>query len=198
MLATVHCTARKDGTQFDRSSPILCQLPKMVMKRPAKYLAIAMLVFALTVLAVRLFRKPPLIRQPIAFSHKIHVSTNQMECVACHDSAERSAVAGIPSVTQCMVCHQSIRSESPEVQRLAAYAGRGEEVPWLPVYSFPTESAVYFSHKRHLKAGIECRHCHGLVAEVAEMRTEITWTMGKCIDCHRSRGASIDCWTCHK
>jgi hypothetical protein len=22
--------------------------------------------------------------------------------------------------------------------------------------------------------------------------------MGWCLDCHRQRGASIDCWTCHK
>jgi class III cytochrome C family protein len=125
------------------------------VKRSLKYLVLALLVFSLTALAVRVFRKPPVVRQPVAFSHKLHVGTNQMECVACHDSAERSAVAGIPSVTQCMVCHQSIRTESPEVQRLAAYAGRREEVPWLPVYFFPTESAVYFSHKQHFKAGIE-------------------------------------------
>jgi Cytochrome c7 and related cytochrome c/Class III cytochrome C family len=166
------------------------------LKIPLKYLLGAFLVLSATVVAVQAFRKPPRIRQPIAFPHQVHVA-NQMECGFCHDSAERSSVAGIPSVTQCMVCHQSIKTDSPEVKKLASYAGRNQEVPWAPVYFFPVGSAVYFSHKRHVKAGVECRHCHGNVAESMEMRREIDWTMGKCIDCHRTRKASIDCLTCH-
>jgi Cytochrome c7 and related cytochrome c/Class III cytochrome C family len=155
------------------------------------------LVLCATIATVQAFRKPPLIRQPVAFPHRVHIE-NQMECGFCHDSAGRSSVAGIPSVTQCMVCHQSIKTDSSEIRKLAAYARRNEEVPWIPVYFFPVQSAVYFSHKRHVKAGIECHQCHGKVAESMEMRREIDWTMGKCIDCHRTRKASIDCLTCHK
>jgi hypothetical protein len=135
--------------------------------------------------------------QPVAFPHKVHAA-NQIECVFCHAGVEIAEQAGIPSVSQCMLCHQSTRTDSPEIQKLAAFAARHEEVPWVRIYTFEKPAAVRFSHKRHVKADVDCSVCHGDVAEATEMRREIIWTMGKCIDCHRSKQASIDCLVCHK
>jgi hypothetical protein len=139
----------------------------------------------------------PIVKQPIWFPHKIHVA-NEIDCGFCHTGVEVSEQAGIPSVSQCMICHQSINTDSTEIQKLAAFASRNEEVPWVRIYSFEKEAAVRFSHKRHVKADVACSVCHGNVAEANDMRREIHWTMGKCIDCHRSKAASTDCLVCHK
>src|SRR5688500_11321971 len=68
--------------------------------------------------------------QPIAYPHKTHVVDNQMECLTCHVNADRSIAATIPSVTECMVCHENVKPESPEIQKVAAYAKAGEEPAW--------------------------------------------------------------------
>ena len=52
--------------------------------------------------------------QPIAYPHKTHVVDNQMECLTCHVNADRSIAATIPSVTECMVCHENVKPESPD------------------------------------------------------------------------------------
>jgi cytochrome c553 len=88
--------------------------------------------------------------QPIAYPHKTHVVDNQMECLTCHVNADRSIAATIPSVTDCMVCHENVKTESPEIQKLAAFAKAGEEPPWVRVYGFHPEAAVHFTHKRHV------------------------------------------------
>ncbi|MCI0420523.1 MAG: cytochrome c family protein [Acidobacteria bacterium] len=167
------------------------------MRRPAIAVIVGIVLLAAILLFLRTSQSKPVVRQPVAFPHRTHLA-NEIECVFCHSAVEVSESAGLPSVTQCMVCHQSTKTEDPEIQKLAAFANRGEDVPWVRIYEFERSAAVRFSHKRHLKAGVECSLCHGNLAEAVETRREIHWTMGKCIDCHRSRQASIDCLVCHK
>jgi len=167
------------------------------MRRPAIAVMVGTALLAAGLLFLRTSQSKPVVEQPVGFSHRTHLA-NEIECVFCHSGVEVSGSAGLPSVTQCMVCHQSTKTEDPEVQRLAAFAKRNEEIPWVRIYSFEKGAAVRFSHKRHVKAGVECSVCHGNVAQAVEMRREILWTMGKCIDCHRSSRASADCLVCHK
>ncbi len=47
-------------------------------------------------------------RQPIFFSHKVHVGINQVNCLYCHAGAEKSRQAMIPSPNICMNCHKQI------------------------------------------------------------------------------------------
>jgi hypothetical protein len=148
--------------------------------------------------AAAAFWPPGPVRQPVAYPHKTHVIDNQMECLTCHVNADRSIAATIPSVTECMVCHENVKTDSPEIQKLAAYAKAGEEPPWVRVYGFRPEAAVYFTHKRHVKAKVECSTCHGDMANMMDIRENVQWTMGKCIDCHRERQVSVDCLVCHK
>jgi hypothetical protein len=145
-----------------------------------------------------LWRPAGAVPQPIAYPHKTHVTDNQMECLTCHINADRSIAASIPSVTECMVCHENVKPESPEIQKLAAYARTNQEPPWVRVYGFSPEAAVHFTHKRHVKAGVECATCHGDMGNAMDTRENVQWTMGKCIDCHRERQVSIDCLVCHK
>lgn len=46
--------------------------------------------------------------QPIAFSHKLHVGQNKIECTYCHSTAEKSRHSGIPSSNVCMNCHKAV------------------------------------------------------------------------------------------
>ena len=93
-------------------------------------------------------------------------------------------------------------------------------IPWVKVHDVP--DFVYFSHKRHVKAGVLCQECHGEVQDDMTVGRRVSeLTMGWCLTCHEShpsiqenycgtdsteecaeaslRRAEIkDCWTCHK
>lgn len=133
--------------------------------------------------------------QPIKYSHKVHVTVNGIDCRFCHSSAMRTASAGIPSVEKCMICHRVIAVDSPEIRKLAQYWKEKKPIPWNRVTELP--DFTYFPHFRMVNAGVACLTCHPGIdrADAAVQRQE--FTMGFCLKCHRSRGVSIDCWTCH-
>jgi hypothetical protein len=95
-----------------------------------------------------------------------------------------------------MTCHQTVKKDSPAIQKLAAFAASKEPVPWVRVYQIP--SFVYFSHKSHLDSGAKCETCHGKVAERDRLFREIKISMGGCMDCHRANKASVDFLFCHE
>lgn len=163
-----------------------------------KYVIGAVVLVLLVATAALAFRPARTVPQPVAYPHKTHIDSG-MECLSCHINADRSIAATIPSVTDCMVCHENVKPDSPEIQKLAAFAAKNEEPPWVRVYGFEPEAAVHFTHKRHVKAGVDCSTCHGdMKNQMTPMRENIHWTMGKCIDCHLEKKASTDCLTCHK
>lgn len=143
--------------------------------------------------------------QPITFSHRIHAGDNNIPCMYCHIYAERSPVAGVPDVQRCMGCHKVIKTDSPLIQEVTSYWDKKKPIPWVKVYNLP--DYVYFSHKRHVRAGVECRMCHGDVAKMDVVSRVSSLKMGWCIDCHTNGAIAIigrevrngkDCWTCHK
>jgi len=139
--------------------------------------------------------------QPIAFDHWQHVTKPdgaQLECTFCHEHADKSAHATIPNTDTCMGCHQSIKTESPEIQELADYAARHQQPPWKRVYWIEAEANEFFTHKPHIRASIECETCHGAVSQSHTVKRETNLTMGWCVDCHKQRGASVDCYVCHR
>lgn len=139
---------------------------------------------------------PPLSpEQPIAFPHTIHAGQLGLACTFCHANAERSPSATVPPLSTCMTCHETIALDRPEVQKLRGYVERKEPVLWRRVHSLPP--FIHFTHKRHLKAGVDCAVCHGGIATMARVTRVRPLTMGWCITCHRTRGASTDCATCH-
>ena len=133
--------------------------------------------------------------QPIAFSHKKHAASG-LSCVQCHASATEKDQAGLPNAEQCLVCHDTMMSDSPEVKKLAEAHRRGEKVKWVRVYQVP--DFVFFSHASHLKAGQQCATCHGLVDQRDVLAKEISTGMTSCMNCHAARKASNDCSLCHQ
>jgi formylmethanofuran dehydrogenase subunit E len=134
--------------------------------------------------------------QPIAFNHKIHLQNN-VECTSCHEGVTQGPDAGIPSVTFCMACHQAIAVDNPEIKKLPAYADKGQDVPWQRVYWFYPERHVRFWHSPHINAGLRCDECHGdLSRQTVAVRSK-NLNMNFCLNCHRAKGVSVDCTTCH-
>ena len=135
--------------------------------------------------------------QPLGFSHAAHIEKAKMECVDCHAGATSRDAAGIPSIRKCMLCHQFIGTDLPEVERLRGFWDRRREVPWRRVYGFSKAAAVQFRHAPHARAEVECPECHGNVASMTVAVKAVNHTMGSCIACHRENKASDDCLACH-
>ncbi|MDA2923985.1 cytochrome c family protein [Acidobacteria bacterium AH-259-L09] len=134
------------------------------------------------------------IPQPVAFSHKLHMQLG-LQCRICHRSTEVAGSAGLPNVSDCMICHRGIAPDRPEIQKLARYAREKKSIKWLRVYQVPYY--VFFSHQNHRRAGIDCSACHGKVPERDALWREKDLSMAACIECHRSHEASIECHLCH-
>jgi hypothetical protein len=134
--------------------------------------------------------------QPIAFSHRLHATTKQVSCLFCHDQALDQASAGIPSLQTCMLCHQQVIIDHPEVRKLREHYSQGKPVEWVKVNYFP--EFVFFNHQIHVRRGFDCSRCHGNVAEMDRVKPPLDLQMGFCVQCHRDNGASHDCLVCHR
>jgi len=154
----------------------------------------------------RIFGPPERLRghrpeQPIKFSHVTHVQKNEIDCQFCHWSVAKAAYAAIPEVETCMGCHLQVMGTTDEQKTEIAkigkeYNSQSKPIPWVKVHVMPDH--VKFNHKRHVKAGVTCQSCHGQVPEMEVVERVSSMKMGWCIDCHRTQGASIDCYTCHR
>lgn len=172
------------------------------MKRMIKAISLVVaVIFISGFVLLRAFGEPEAPAQPVEFDHWQHVTKAegpQLECAFCHEHADKSSAATIPNIDTCMGCHVAIETESPEVQKLAAISERKEQPAWVRVYWFEQSANTFFTHKPHVRAGVDCATCHGQVGQMQRVRREIEPTMGWCIDCHRERQVSVDCYVCHR
>lgn len=122
--------------------------------------------------------------QPIAFSHKIHAGDYKIDCNYCHTGVRKSKNANIPSPNICMNCHSSIKTESPEIQKIYAAIENDEPIEWVRIHNLP--DLAYFNHSQHVQVGkVECQTCHGPIEEMEKVSQYAPLTMGWCINCHR-------------
>jgi len=141
--------------------------------------------------------------QPIAFPHPVHVQRLGMNCLYCHNAANKSPDPGLPAVSTCMGCHNLIGPQRPasdlgparksaELEKLYAYAdqkapgmGMGpnaKPIPWVRIHKVP--EYVHFPHTRHVSAGVTCQTCHGQVQKMDRVFQYATLNMGWCVSCH--------------
>ena len=136
--------------------------------------------------------------QPINFSHRVHAGDNEIPCMYCHTQARRSISAGVPSVNKCVGCHTNVAPDKPQIRKVMGYWENKEPIPWIKVHDLP--DFVYFPHKRHVQADVECQTCHGAVETMDVITREAPLQMGWCLECHKEQEVEhgTDCWTCHK
>ena len=125
--------------------------------------------------------------QPIAFPHPKHAGSVAkgglgMNCLYCHNSANKSLDVGMPAVNTCMGCHTVIKTGSPEIKKLTKYYNDKKPVPWVRIHKVP--EYVHFPHVRHVNAGVTCQSCHGVVQGMPKVQQVSSLNMGWCINCH--------------
>ena len=147
--------------------------------------------------------------QPIQFSHRIHAGDQTIGCTSCHVYAERGPVAGVPSMQRCQGCHKFVREDpehpdiTAELKPLLQILKDGTAIEWVRVTRVPDH--VYFTHERHVRAGVRCQECHGEVEKMDVVHRVAPLTMGWCLACHHQkqrekpgRERLTECVTCHK
>lgn len=121
--------------------------------------------------------------QPIAFSHALHAGLYEIDCQYCHAGAERSRHAGVPATSICLNCHSQVKTDAPEIRKLATFASADTPPPWVKVHRLP--DFAFFSHASHVTAGLTCQTCHGQVQQMVRVEQQEPMTMGWCLSCHR-------------
>jgi hypothetical protein len=99
-------------------------------------------------------------------------------------------------MARCFGCHKFVARDNKDVQLVVKTYQEGKVLEWNRVYRLPDH--VYFTHERHIAAGLHCQRCHGEVETMDVVGRASSLTMGWCLDCHRQRHAPTDCLTCHK
>lgn len=159
--------------------------------------ALFIFVFYITVMAPGILRHQaqPAPEQPIAFDHRVHVMDNGIQCGMCHRDAAIAPDAGMPSVQECMDCHQVVGAGNPEIDKLRLAASDQRAIDWQRIYALPDH--VQFDHAAHVQAGVSCTACHGNVGEMREVTQKRSLSMSDCVECHRQTNAPTECAECH-
>jgi hypothetical protein len=145
--------------------------------------------------------------QPVAFSHKLHAGTMQIDCKYCHTGVAVSPHATVPPVSTCMNCHSVARKNRPEIVKLTRYYEHGVALPWRRIHKIP--DFAYFNHSVHVNKGIDCANCHGQVQNMDVVAQVAEFTMASCLKCHRNAPQILgslpgiqkgpeNCWACHR
>lgn len=133
--------------------------------------------------------------QPIPYSHKQHLAMG-LVCQNCHQNPDPGLEMTFAAPSYCMTCHRAIKTDSPAIQKLAAFDRNHQEIPWVRVYKLP--DFVFFSHRTHLSADVKCEECHGQVSQRDRLFVESDLSMAGCMGCHKKRNASLECDSCHE
>jgi hypothetical protein len=81
--------------------------------------------------------------QPIPISHRVHADTRQISCLFCHDTADRSADAGMPGTEKCLLCHHIIIHNFPPIRTIHEQMTGTSAVPWVrATASRPTSASI--------------------------------------------------------
>jgi hypothetical protein len=112
-------------------------------------------------------------KQPVEFNHALHNELDDLVekgCDNCHFFREDGTYSGVPTLAQCIDCHEEVQGEDPEEEKFVnEYVVKGREVPWL-IYSRQPDN-VFFSHVAHVKlAKMDCATCHGPIGESESLK----------------------------
>jgi hypothetical protein len=138
-------------------------------------------------------------KQPIPYSHKLHVGQLGMDCRYCHAYVERGAFAGVPPTQVCMNCHRQVKKDSAllEPLRKSWADGNGtESIPWKRIHKIP--DFAYFNHSAHVgvgvganRAAIGCETCHGRIDTMEVVHQVQPLSMSWCIECHSNPAPNL-------
>jgi len=128
----------------------------------------------------------------LKFSHRLHVTDNEIECVTCHASVEQSKKASdrlLPTMDVCSGCHD-VEDD--------AQCGMCHENPDEPEAAANPERPIEFDHAGHLSRGATCAVCHGDIGSRDRATGANMPKMAICLECHDGEKADAACQVCHR
>ena len=128
-------------------------------------------------------------KQPVPYSHKLHVGELGLDCRYCHASVEVSAVANVPPTKACMNCHATVKRDSALLEPIRDSATSGRPMRWTRVHQLP--DYAYFEHRSHIRAGVACVTCHGRIDQMEVVTLSKPLSMHWCLDCHRNPAPNL-------
>ena len=128
-------------------------------------------------------------RQPVPYSHKLHVGELGLDCRYCHASVEVSPVANVPPTKACMNCHATVKRDSALLEPIRDSASSGRPMRWTRVHQLP--DYAYFEHRSHVRAGVGCVECHGRIDQMEVVTLSAPLSMSWCLDCHRNPAPNL-------
>ena len=142
------------------------------------------------------------------FIHKNHVTKYGADCNQCHAYSDNGRFIGLPTVANCVECHNSSQptaSNDPLEPLRKPFLEKYKETdkPWEAYAKQP--DLVYFSHKVVMSAKFKdgrqkarCGSCHGDKAgSMTTAKIKGKMLMSKCEDCHSALNISNKCAVCH-
>lgn len=123
-------------------------------------------------------------KQPVPYSHALHVDQLGLDCRYCHSYVDQSGHANIPDAATCMNCHSQVKKDSPLLAPVRESYKSGNPVPWVWIHKTP--DYVYFNHAVHVNRGVSCVECHGRVDQMEVVWHDQPFSMSWCLDCHRN------------
>lgn len=132
--------------------------------------------------------------RPLAFSHRLHVEQEQLDCVICHETAFTRDEPGTPAFDTCSLCHEVLDAEKPEERRVETLF---EDGVYLAARHSALPEEVVFSHELHAAGELACAECHKNIERNQRLTHAIGVDMGRCIACHDEWGTPDECSTCH-
>ena len=131
----------------------------------------------------------------LAFSHRLHVVEEGLECQNCHEDLAFAADPGMPSVDTCLLCHEEIDEEKAPERRVETLFDEAGEFRARRVSALGDE--VVFDHLRHVAAEVECGACHAGIEDNERLGAGVAVAMDDCRACHAEREQPNECATCH-
>jgi len=132
--------------------------------------------------------------EELAFSHRIHVQGEQLECAMCHEDLELDDDPGMPPVDACLLCHEELDADKPAERRAEALFVDGV---FQAVHASALDGEVVFSHLRHVEAEVACSACHEGIDANERVDQDLAVSMASCIACHEAEDKPAACATCH-
>lgn len=123
-------------------------------------------------------------KQPVPYSHAVHVGELGMDCRYCHNTVEQASHAAIPPTQTCMNCHNNVRANSELLLPVRESIATGNAVEWVKIHDLP--DYAYFNHSAHVQRGVSCVSCHGRIDRLDVVSQKESLSMGWCLDCHRN------------
>jgi hypothetical protein len=133
-------------------------------------------------------------KQPVPYSHALHVGQLKMDCRYCHNTVDKAAYAAIPPTVTCLNCHSaansdgtvptvSIHANSRKLLPVRESQASGQPILWEKIHDLP--DYVYFNHRAHVNRDVGCVSCHGRVDKMEVVHQAEPLTMTWCLNCHR-------------